>query len=238
MEKKFFDLDWKERKAIANKRMSGDKWIVYDYTPNRDGKFGIIEKLPKSIDKGFIHGYVLENPLALVPIGGHNHFEISVHTNNWFEDEEFENRHIYHYHVFTSLEKAQRYAEKVAEYMEKSKKLSLESILPYIRKSFADARITRGKRGYETSSSEYECIVADGGWTTFKILDERYILVQMGQGTKYIIAHTDLIEKCFTNLPEYSSINYWYCEDTYRWSNFYPKKEEHCDDSEYEKLFA
>jgi len=212
--KNFWDLDWQEREKIVSQRTKGQKWVVWDYSPNKNGEVGVIEKCPQYWDKSF-PGYYFPKTEVCLPIT----FSICPYTDEWYGDETELSKGSY-YHIFSTYEQALKYAELVRLY-HSPKELTLEGILPLLKPYFKDARITKGKRGYENTSKEYECIVANGGWTTFKIRNGKHIEVQMGQLTDYIIPHTDLIEKCFTNIPKGHYMNYFYAINDWDWTHFY-----------------
>lgn len=222
--KKFWDLSSEERNDIVRQRMSGEKWIVWDYCPNKQGEYGIIEKCPASTDYGFIHGYVFENPKVCAlhhDYAGVRNFEINVYTNNWYEDEDFATRHKNMWHIFTSYDKAKAYSDKIKALFEVHPEV--EDVLAGLRKVFSDAKIAFGKRGYESTS--YECIVCDGGYITARLLDNGLIYIQCGQMGKYIIPHIELLDLAFTDLKDSDGnkrdINLNYCVSESYWHNFY-----------------
>jgi len=226
MEKKFFELPWDEREKIAQERMyGGARFVVWDYCPDKEGNYGVIEQCPKAIDRCFIHGFQFTDPKACAlhhDYAGVKYFDINVYSDYYPEDETFENRSKNMWHIFTSLEKAQAYAEKAKQLFPEH--LSLESILPKVQKVFRKARISEGRRGYETSTKPYRVIVADNGWTTFTIGEDGLIRVQFGQSTPFIIPHTELIVPAFTDIKKGHYINYDYCVSDDYWWDFYSNK--------------
>ena len=226
MKQKFFDLPWQEQKKIAQERMyGGARFEVWDYCPDKEGNYGVIEQCPKAIDYGFIHGFKFTDPKVCALhhcYAGVNAFEINVYSDRYPEDETFETRSKCMWHIFTSLEKAQSYAARVKQLFPEH--LSLEGILQQVKQVFPQAHITEGRRGYETGTKPYRVIVADGGWTTFKVGSDGLIRVQFGQNTPYIIPHTELIVPAFTDIKKGHSINYDYCINEDYWCDFYSNK--------------
>lgn len=227
MGKKFFDLPWQERKEIAWKRLwGGARWIVWDYCPDKGGNYGVIEKCPKPKDIGFIHGFVFEHPKVCALhhcYAGVDAFSINVYDDDYPEDETFENRSKNMWHIFTSLEKAEAYAAKIKQIFPEH--LTLESILPLVKKVFPKAYISTGRRGYETCTKPYQVIVGDHGWTTFTIGNDGLIRVQFGQSGKYIIPHTELLIPTFTDIKSGYNVNHKYCIKEGYWQGFYSENE-------------
>lgn len=218
------EMTWQERKARAYKRFNTKYWMVWDYCPTMDNEIGVIEPFPAPLDEGFSHGYVFKNPKVCVSHNCNYPFELNAYWGDWLVDEEFENRTISLWHAFTSYEKAKEYSDKVK--MNISRDIpTYEDLLVEVKKTFKDAYITIGKRGYETCSKEYKVIVADDGWTTFRIDTKGMIHVQFGQQGYYVIPHLDLVRPCFTNMVwadgTKKQINYCYCNGEYKWSKFY-----------------
>lgn len=215
---KFWDLPYEDRKKVANNRMRGDRWLVYDYTPSKDGEFGIVEKFPKSIDHGFIHGYVFKEQKAFSVVDGYSDFEINVNTDCWYEDEEFESRTIYPYHIFTSYDKAVAYADKVKE--NNKHIITEDELIKALSRYNKDVKVGYGKRGYENVCNEYRTIYFDGGWCTAKI-SNNMIRIQYGQRRVVVIPHLDLLPKAFEKLDEYGYPNKHYSYDSYMFDKFY-----------------
>lgn len=216
--RKFWDLPSEERQKLVFQRMHGDKWIVWDYCPDKQGNYGIIEKCPPSIDRGFQHGYVFKSPKVCAlhhSYAGIDSFEINVYSDNFPLDETFEGRSKNMWHMFTSREKAEQYASNIKKIYPEI--LSLQDLLAKVKEVFPNARISTGKRGYE--AIPYKCIVADHGWTTFDLSDG-LIGVRFGQQEKYVIPHSELIKPAFSDIEE-GYINDKYCIDYSFWNEFY-----------------
>ena len=226
MKQKFFDLPFEERNKIAMDRMyGGARFVVWDYCPDKAGNYGIVEQCPKAIDRGFIHGFMFTDPKVCAlhhDYVGVKYFDINVYSDYYPEDEAFEHRTKNMWHIFTSREKAEAYAAKAKQLFPEV--VTLESILPEVQKIFKEAHITKGRRGYETNTPEYECISADHGWTTFHITEEGRIRVQFGQNGSYIIPHTELIVPTFTDVKRGHNVNYEYCVSEWAWNDFYLNK--------------
>lgn len=222
----FWELQAEQREQIAQQRMyGGPRYVVWDYCPDKDGNYGIIEQCPKAIDRGFTHGFMFTDPKVCAlhhDYVGVKYFSINVYHDYYPEDETFEHRTKNMWHIFTSREKAEAYAAKAKQLFPET--LTLENILPEIQKVFGRAYITKGRRGYETNTPEYECITSDHGWTTFQITDEGRIRVQFGQNGKYIIPHKELIVPTFTNVERGHNVNYNYCVSEWAWNDFYKNK--------------
>lgn len=226
MKQNFSSLPWQDQKRIAQERMyGGARFVVWDYCPDKAGNYGIMEQCPQAIDYGFIHGFKFTDPKVCAlhhDYVGVKYFDINVFSDYYPEDETFEHRTKNMWHIFTSREKAEAYAAKAKQLFPEV--VTLESILPEVQKVFKEAHITKGRRGYETSTPEYECIVAEHGWTTFIIGEDGLIRVQFGQSTPYIIPHTELIIPAFTDIKRGHNINYNYCISEDYWWDFYSKK--------------
>lgn len=219
----FLKLDYKTRKELAYKRMySGDRWIVFDYYPNKDGHYGVVQKCPKPIDYGFQHGFVFKDIIVPISYNLDYTFEINTYWSYYTEDETFENRTDNLWHIFTSKEKAEQYAKNLDKLLNKT--ITNDDVLKILKTipDFKDAYVAKGKRGYETNTQPYEVIVADGyGYTTMKIIDGKYIEVQFGQSSPYIIPHINLLKRAFTLGKDDYNINIEYCEYSYNWRDFY-----------------
>ena len=224
MKKNDNEMTWQERKSRANKRFYTKYWMVWDYCPTKDGEYGVIEQFPAPMDSGFSHGYIFKDAKVCVSHNCDYPFELNAYWGDWLEDETFENRTISLWHTFTSYEKAKEYSDKVKQNINRDIP-TYEQLLVEVKKAFPKAYITIGKRGYETCTKEYKVIVADHGWTTFRIDTKGMIHVQFGQGGEYIIPHLDLVKLCFTDMVwndgTKKEINYCYCNGEYGWSKFY-----------------
>ena len=211
-----------EEREIVRKRFAA-KYIVWDYCPDKEGNYGVIEKTPTPTDRAFQHGFVFKQTKVCAlhhSYAGISDFEVQVYNNNVPLDETFENRNKWMWHLFSTKEGAEEYSAKIKTLFPEH--LTLESILPLVQKVFPKARISEGRRGYETNTKPYRVIVADNGWTTFDVT-ENLIGVQFGQSGYYIIPHTELIEPAFTNIKD-RYINLCYCVSEGYWLDFYRDK--------------
>lgn len=188
----FWDLPSKERLSLANKRLRDTKCIVWDYARNKDtNEFGTLEELPQYIDKGFIHGFVMNKSKVE---HSSKWEEISVYTDCYYLDEEFENRTFFPYHLFTDYNKALEYSKKAKEYAKWCDKPALSDILNVVKKYDNSAVITKGKRGFQ--SVEYEAVKIGCGTTIFRVIDNGNIIMDRGQMfTCFVIPHIDLLDK-------------------------------------------
>lgn len=213
--KSFWDLTNGERSNIVNARMRNSKYIVWDYARSKkDNSFGEIEELDKPIDKGFIHGFVMNNSSV---VRSFKWCEFNVYGDNWYLDEKFEERTLYPYHFFSTYEKALEYSKKCKEYNITYKPM-LSEVLAIVKKYDKDFRIDYGKRGYE--SVKYQAICKPQSVTTFTIDDNDNIIMNRGQMfTVFIISHIDLLDKILDkfyngNYPSSEEMN----NDIERWS--------------------
>lgn len=188
----FWDLSSTEREILAKQRMYYTKYIVWDYARNKEtNEFGTLEKLPHYIDKGFIHGFKMNKSNVDYSLKWE---EISVYSDNYYVDEEFENRTLYPYHLFTDYDKALEYSKKAKEYSKLCNKPTLNDILNIVKKYDKSAIIMEGKRGYE--NIKYQAIRIGCGTTIFRIGDNDNIIMDRGQMcTSFSIPHIDLLDK-------------------------------------------
>lgn len=187
----FYDLSFKERNNIAKTRMKTSKYIVWDYArDNETNECGTLEELPHYIDKGFIHGFVLDNPKVKTSISWR---EINAYADGFYLDEEFENRTLYPYHLFTDYNKALEYSEKAKEHAKMCDKPTLKDVLNVVSKYDKSAYITEGKRGYQ--NVKYKAIKIGYGTTIIRLDDKGNILLDRGQMfTSFLIPHIDLLD--------------------------------------------
>ena len=222
------DMTWQERKALAYKRMySGKRYIVYDYLPDRNGEYGAIDELPLHNGIGLDYGFMWKKddkaPSVCIHHNRDYRFEVNCYWDEYTEDETWEKRTDRYWHIFTSVEKAQAYAEGVKNRM-KDYSITMEDVVKVLKKmdDYKDACIGTGKRGYENTSEPYECIVAQHGWVTFKVIDNKLILAQFGQLGKYIIPHIDVLERALKPWMEGGHyVNYDFCESSCNWNDYY-----------------
>lgn len=216
----FFKLDTKQRRELAYKRMySGERWIVFDYYPLANGTYGAVQKCPKPIDYGFQHGFVFKDTIVPISYNLDYDFEINAYWSYYIEDNTNNDAM---FHIFTTKEKAEEYAKTLDKKL--NYKITNDDVIKVLRTIpiFSDAYVSIGKRGYETLTKPYEVIVADGyGYTTMKVIDGRYIEVQFGQSSPYIIPHINLLKRAFTLGKDDYDINIDYCEYADTWRKFY-----------------
>lgn len=218
MEKKsFWDLDLSVRNQIVRDRFNKSKYVVWDYAPSmEDNSFGTIEELGEPIDRGFVHGFVIKHTKVMQ---SHKWYEFNVYGDNWYLDEEFENRTLYPYHFFSTYDKALEYSNKLKEHnaINHLDEPTLEDILPIIKKYDKDFNISFGKRQSDFGS-KYRAI-SNGTCTTFTIDSNYNIYMNRGSMcTGFIITHIDLLDKVLdmfyngeyrTDEDRYNSIAYW-----------------------------
>lgn len=194
----FWDLSSMERKSIVEYRKNNSKYVVFDYARSKDEKdtpsFGIIYKLGKYVDMGFVHGFTIDFK-ECKGILSREWEEISVYQAIYPLDEEFEGRTTYPYHIFSDISKAIEYSKKCRAYANRSAiaNTSLYDVLAIVRKYDKSFSITKGKRNYEVGV-EYEAI-ANGTTTIFRISDKGEILMLRGQMfDSYTFPHLDLLD--------------------------------------------
>ena len=203
-----------ERRKVIDDRLHNTKYIVWDYAQCKtDGKFGLLESLPHYIDCGCVHGFKMDkSDVEMSP----KWWEISVYTDNWNWDEDYEHRTLAPFHLFTCLSLAEKYAEKCKADVN-NRKANWNKVLAIVQKYDSQAHITKGKRGYE--GTEYRAIVCGDSYTAFIVNEAdgsiRMSRGQMGNGVT--ITHIDLLDKvlnilfnsnCSSN-EEYNMMLYW-----------------------------
>jgi hypothetical protein len=188
--KSFWDLDFYSREKVVRERYDKSKYVVWDYARSiADNTFGMVEALGEPIHSGCAHGFEIKDSGVVCS----QWKKFDVYTDNWYLDEDFENRTMFPYHFFSTYEKALEYSNKVKEYNDKLNKVTLEDILPIIQKYDKGFEIIYGKRGYE--SSEYMAI-GNGTCVTFTIDECGNIKMNRGQMfLGFTIPHIDLFDK-------------------------------------------
>lgn len=201
----FWELSSNERRVVVGYRSMNSKYIVFDYARSKDEEnmpsFGIIYKLGKFIDKGFTHGFVI-NDKECKAILCNRWNEISVYQSVYPMDEEFESRTKHPYHIFSDISKAIEYSNACRKYANRNgiAKPSFDDVLGIVRKYDKSFSIMNGKRNIETCE-EYKAI-ANGSTTIFQISGNGEILMQRGSiFTSYAIPHLDLLD---------SALDYFY----------------------------
>ena len=72
-----------EEREIVRKRFAA-KYIVWDYCPDKEGNYGVIEKTPTPTDHAFQHGFVFKQTKVCAlhhSYAGISDFEVQVYNN-------------------------------------------------------------------------------------------------------------------------------------------------------------
>lgn len=192
--KNFWQLSYAERESIAKERIKKAKYIVWDYVRSlSDNSFGAIDDM---LEWGSTYKSHFILPVSSV-CRPYKWSEFDTYTDEFYLDEEFEDRTLYPYHFFSTYDKAMAYASKIGKHTKRNDldKPTLEDILPIVRKYDKGFEITNG-------------VIKNNVGVSF-VIDEKYnIVLKSNVYGEIIIPHIDLFEVVLNKfyIEEYYSI--------------------------------